>query len=219
MTALAVVPLNRRVAAKSRLRAALDDGEREALVRWLGERVLAALHASRVLGGVAVVSPDTGLLAMAAAHGAVALRQEGAGGLNAGLELGRRWALAGGATALLVVLGDLPLLSASEVRAMVGIGLAAGPWPQVVLAQDRRDQGTNALLLRPPGALPFAFGVGSLALHQELARARGIEPALFDSPGTRFDVDLPDDLEELRQRGLWWPGDRFRGEAAGGEAR
>jgi 2-phospho-L-lactate guanylyltransferase len=252
MTTVAIVPLNRRSVAKSRLRGALDDATREALVRWMSRHVLAALRASEVIVRVAVVSPDEELLTGAAAAGAVALAQaEGgragggragggragggrsaasplpsaasplreSGGLNEGLELGRRWALAGGADMLLVVLGDLPLLSASDVRAMVRMGGEGICHPRVVLAPDRREQGTNALLVRPPAALPFAFGPGSLARHLALARAHGVEPALFRSPGTSFDVDLPEDLDEVRRRDLWQPNGWLREVAAGGDAR
>jgi len=55
---------------------------------------------------------------------------------------------------------------------------------------------TNALLLRPPDALPFAFGVGSLARHRA-AEARGLSPRWCDAPGTALDLDTPADLAAL----------------------
>jgi 2-phospho-L-lactate guanylyltransferase len=224
MTTVAVVPLNWRSEAKSRLRATLDDSVRETLVSWMSARVLAALRTSAVIAHIAVVSPDEAFLAEAAAAGAVALAQaEGplpeSGGLNEGLELGRRWALASGADMLLVVLGDLPLLSAAEVRAMVYMGGSGTSEPRVVLAPDRREQGTNAMLLSPPAALPFAFGAGSLVRHRALARARGADLAMFRSPGTSFDVDLPEDLEEMRRRARSRPESWLREMATRGDMR
>ena len=204
MTTVAVVPLNWRAEAKSRLRVALADDDREALARWMALRVLAALGEVRQIARIAVVSPDAGVLAAATAAGATPLRQLD-GGLNAGLELGRRWAIQSGAGSLLIVLGDLPLLTAAEVRALLAAGHAVTGCARIVLAPDRGGQGTNALWLQPPDALPFAFGAGSLARHRSLAYARGLEPALFRAPGTLFDVDLPADLAELRRRALWQP--------------
>lgn len=218
MSIVAVVPLNRRSEAKSRLCGALADGEREALARWMGARVLAALASSRALARIAVVSPDEVLLAEAAAAGVTPLRQR-VGGLNAGLELGRRWALTIGANALLIALGDLPLLTSAEVRALVRAGESRSPRPRVVLAPDRRGSGTNALLLSPPDVLPFAFGAGSLARHRALSLARGLAPVLFTSSGTQFDVDLPNDLAELRRRDLWQPDGALSGDITKEEAR
>ncbi|HEX6122067.1 MAG TPA: 2-phospho-L-lactate guanylyltransferase [Ktedonobacterales bacterium] len=202
---LAVVPLNATPQAKSRLRGALDEAGRAELVRWMAARVLAALSESGVVARVAVVSPDAAMLAWAAGQGAVPLRQE-RGRLNAGLELGRRWARAEGAEALLVALGDLPLLRAEEVAALaalagVGTTQPSGEYrPGIALAPDAQETGTNLLLLRPPEALPFAFGRASFPRHVALARVRGIEPAILRAAGARFDVDLPRDLAELERR-------------------
>ena len=126
--------------------------------------------------------------------------------LNEGLELGRRWALAAGADALLVALGDLPCLTACEVDSMIALADHPAGEAAVILAPDRRERGTNALLLRPPWLVRFTFGAGSLTRHRALARYTAVEPVLFRAPGAAFDVDTPADLGELAARGLWSPG-------------
>jgi 2-phospho-L-lactate guanylyltransferase len=70
----------------------------------------------------------------------------------------------------------------------------------VVIAPSRRLDGTNALFLRPPGLIPFAFGPGSLEQHQQAARAMGLEPVIYRSPTTALDLDVPMDLEAWRKR-------------------
>jgi 2-phospho-L-lactate guanylyltransferase len=92
------------------------------------------------------------------------------------------------------------LAAEGAARAAAEGGTGAG-----VLAPDRGGTGTNALLLAPPDCLPFAFGVGSRARHEELARAGGVMLATYAAPGTAFDVDRPADLEELRAADLWPP--------------
>ncbi len=82
-------------------------------------------------------------------------------------------------------------------------GRGAGGLGLVVLAPDRAGAGTNALLLRPPGSMPFAFGAGSYAGHLALAREHGVAVATYRAAGTAFDVDGPADLAELRAGGLW----------------
>jgi len=193
----AVVPVKSLETAKSRLAPALSPGQRAGLVEQLLARVLHAVAGSDAIAGMAVVSPDPRALAIAAAAGAVPLAQAG-GGLNEALEQARAWALAGGADTLLVLLGDLPLLQSADIAAMAEI--ARDPvrgGPVVVVAPDRHRRGTNALLLSPPGTLPFHFGYDSYARHTQDALAGGAELMIYQSLGTGFDLDTPGDLADL----------------------
>lgn len=206
MRTVAVVPMNRLSLAKSRLAEALDSESRRALALWMAERVLRAIQTSGVVTRTVVVSPDPHLLTWARALDVEALQQT-EGRLNAGLELGRRWAQSVDATALLVLFGDLPTLTSDDVRA-----LASAVEPQrgnddacVGLAPDRAERGTNGLALRPPDSLPFLFGTDSFRRHIVAGRQTGIEPRTVRRPGTSFDVDAPSDLDELRSLGLWTP--------------
>lgn len=205
MKLAALVPLNSRDRAKSRLAGALAPRDRAALARWLAQGVLTALSDARI-PHIAVVSPDDEVLRWAWQNGAQALRQHGSG-LNAALDLGRAWALRYGADALLVALGDLPLLTAGDVEALISAATATtdADAPVVAMAPDRAGQGTNLLLLRPAAVIPFAFGADSLARHSALARAADVEPRIINLPGAAFDVDTPADLRELIERGLWTP--------------
>lgn len=210
MKLAAIVPLNSRSQAKTRLAGVLDAAGRANLSRWLAWRVISALHQAEI-AHIGVVSPDDDILRWAWQSGVQPVRQIGSG-LNDALELGRQWALRRHAEALLVVLGDLPLLTRDDILAMVGNMVGYGEstddkptTPSVTMASDRAGKGTNMLLLHPPTAISFAFGEESLVQHSALARAAGIEPRIAGLPGIAFDVDTPDDLRELLERGLWRP--------------
>src|SRR5207253_3217024 len=114
-----------------------------------------------------VVSPDRAALALGASLGAVPLPetpvegpasgQDEANGerlseraLNAALDQAADVARDGGASALLALPADLPLITAADVAALAA---ALPPAPSVVLAATL-DGGTSALLRQPPGALP-----------------------------------------------------------------
>lgn len=197
-----VIPLNRLARAKSRLASVLTPDERAALVLALAERTLLALRGASVAERIVVVSPDPAALAWAEAHGATPLRQTTAG-LNTGLALARDWASDRKADALLVALGDLPLLTADELRRFVAMTRL---YERVVaLAPDRADDGTNLLLARPVALTPLAYGRGSFARHRRLAQRQGAPTVEFRAPGAAFDVDTPADLGELVARGLWRP--------------
>ncbi|MBP1704730.1 MAG: hypothetical protein H6Q36_469 [Chloroflexi bacterium] len=201
----AVVPVRGLERAKSRLGEALDPEERQALIRRLLRRTLAAAVAAPGVVRVAVVSPDPGAREIAAAAGAVALEDAG-NDLNAALEEGRRWAAAIDATALLVLPVDLPAIDAEAVGtvlaraaeaiepadARAGVPGAKGR-PLVALVPDRAGTGTNALLVSPPDVIDFAFGPGSRAAHATAATAAGARYLELGGP-LRLDLDLPDDL-------------------------
>jgi 2-phospho-L-lactate guanylyltransferase len=114
-------------------------------------------------------------------------------GLNEALTQAATHVAASGAEALLVLPADLPLVTPDDIDALIAV---LGPQPSVVLAASR-DGGTNALLVRPPLALPFLYGPNSLARHMEAARQRGIGVEAVRSPGLMLDVDQPDDLTLL----------------------
>jgi coenzyme F420-0:L-glutamate ligase/coenzyme F420-1:gamma-L-glutamate ligase len=191
---VAVVPVRGLEGSKSRLGGQLDAEEREALVGGLLARTIRAARGAPSLAGVVVVSPDPGVLRAATAEGVDGLRQTGQG-LNGALRDGRAWAAGKGASAVLVLPADLPFISSDEVEMLlrrISEGGTAGE-PVVGLVPDRHGDGTNALLIAPPGAIPFAFGPGSRAEHEKAARHAGARWVQLDGPLT-LDLDTADDL-------------------------
>jgi 2-phospho-L-lactate guanylyltransferase len=201
-TTWAIIPVRGLERAKSRLGGPLDAEERVDLVsRLLRRAVSAAVTSSRVAGAI-VVSSDPAALELAEASGAVPLADLDRG-LNPALELARDAALARGATAIVVLPGDLPwldretldavLVAAGEAEARDGAAGSAITSGLVALVPDRHGTGTNVLILAPPGAIEFAFGAGSRAEHAARARAAGAAYAELGGP-LDVDLDTPDDL-------------------------
>ena len=145
---VAVVPIRSLRNGKTRLAPVLGVDDREALLQRVAAGVIdAAIHAGSI-DTILVVSPDAETLAWAAALGppVVPLPQpESLPGLNGAIDAGRTWALAAGAAAMLSLFADLPLLAPENLRAFAR---RAEP---VVLGADRREEGTNAFLLRLGG--------------------------------------------------------------------
>jgi 2-phospho-L-lactate guanylyltransferase len=184
--------------AKSRLEGVLSLSERRELAQRLMRNAVTALVESACFERVIVVSRDDAALAFAAALGAEAMREEGPPDLNEALRGVRSVATAEGASSLLVLFSDLPHVTAADVRALV----AASARAPVVIGPDRRAEGTNALLLRPPAAIEYAFGAGSLGKHLAGAAEAGLEVAVLRLDGIGHDVDLPEDLEGIETLSL-----------------
>jgi 2-phospho-L-lactate guanylyltransferase len=218
-----VIPVKPYFEAKTRLSPFLSLKQRMALGRWLLRRTLRLARA--VVGPVVVVSRDRAVLAEAEAQGAWGL-PESSPGLNPALTQAARFARDCGATGILVLPTDLPCLTASDLESILSLGGGAGlkpaphATPVLVIAPCRRATGTNALLMRPPNLIPFAFGPGSFAAHCAAARAAGVEPMVYRSQGVAFDLDTPQDWESgIWKQGIGETGNRGTGESGNRGAR
>ncbi|NLO74179.1 MAG: 2-phospho-L-lactate guanylyltransferase [candidate division WS1 bacterium] len=97
--------------------------------------------------------------------------------------------------ALLIVSSDLPLVNVSDLEQVVAA------WRKghgVVLVPDRRERGTNVMLVDRPEVFPFAFGgalgQGSLETHLTQALGTDLSPVILKLPALALDLDLPADL-------------------------
>ncbi len=194
MSVIAVVPVKDLWGTKSRLKPILDGGARAGLTIYMMGRVISALREAHV-ERVCVVSPDRVVLDEAEKRGAFPLMQESQG-LNPALEEGRRWAMNLGASSVLVLPADLSLLEARDVRAVLE---SAPEAPSAVISPDGALAGTNALLIEPPDALPFAFGPGSFEAHLRAARERGVGVRVCERSHLSFDLDTAEDLAQLSE--------------------
>ena len=98
-----------------------------------------------------------------------------------------------GATCVVLLPGDCPLLDPRELdRLLTGV-----PEHYVAIVPDRHGDGTNALVLSPPGAIRPAFGEGSCARHVAAAREAGVPFAVEELASLGLDLDTPADLVAL----------------------
>lgn len=193
----ALVPAKPFAMAKSRLAEALSSAARREFARDLLSHTLGVLRVTAGLEGVAVISRDPEVEAMAREHG-VLLLPETSTRLDVIVDGGLEALSARGAGAVLVVVADLPALIPEDVARMIKLGER---YP-VVLAPDEREEGTNALLVAPPDRMRTCFGRrGSFRAHSERAAAMSIEAAAFRAPSLAFDIDTVEDLLRLSAGG------------------
>ena len=215
-----VVPVKPFNEGKSRLAACISPQQRHALNRELLTRTLAAINMAQIDAQIVVVSRDSNALTVAEQAGSHALTEESLPSaaptahrgpapdglppssssqsdtdsepqLNAALTQAARYAAARGATKVLVLPTDMPNLTAEDVRTMAS---PRGCEPQIIIAPSR-DGGTNALMLQPAQAIPFAFGRDSFQRHRHLAEEAGIPVRVVESDSLLFDIDLPEDYQ------------------------
>ena len=194
---VAAVPVKDVVNAKQRLMRVLDAAERRELARAMLSDVLRALGGAG-LDHVWVVTREPEVAAIARGLGAEPLAEAENRGHTAAVAAAQAEAARVGADAFLTIPGDVPCVTAAEIRALVG-GLGAPP--AVALVPARSGLGTNGALLAPPGVMRLRFGEPSFDNHLAAARALGLEPRVVRLPGLGLDVDAPEDLAALLAEG------------------
>jgi 2-phospho-L-lactate guanylyltransferase len=197
MSVIAAVPVKDLVNAKQRLVPALSPAERRELAQAMLGDVLEALVAA-LPGSVVVITTDVEVQALARAAGAECWIESANRGHTAAVAFAQEQAAARGLARFLTIPGDVPCVTADEVATLCG---ALDEAPGVVFVPSRSGLGTNAALLAPPGAMPLTFGEPSFANHLAAARAAGLSPRVLELPGIGLDVDAPDDLAVLLERG------------------
>jgi len=194
MTIWAIVPVKPLRQGKSRLAGVLTEDQRTRLNRRLLEHTLTELSEIPEISSILVISRDPAALSVARNLGARTLLEDQAPQLNTALKRAAAVAGAHAAHATLILPADLPLIDSKDIRILIHLG--KNP-PVVVIAPDRRKDGTNGLFISPVGLIDFSFGPGSYDRHCERARIAGATLKIANSPGLELDLDLPEDLEML----------------------
>jgi 2-phospho-L-lactate guanylyltransferase len=185
---VAVIPVKRLGAAKSRLRGAVAAPRHEDLALAMLTDTLTAVLACPEVAEALVVTDDPTVTTLAAALSARTTADVPGAGLNAAVRFGAD-VLVGRRRGRVVLAGDLPGLRAEDL----GAALRAAQGPDPAVRRFVADAaGTGTVLLAAPAGVPLdpRFGVGSAAAHA----ASGAVAVAGDWPGLRHDVDTPADL-------------------------
>jgi 2-phospho-L-lactate/phosphoenolpyruvate guanylyltransferase len=223
MRTVAILPVKRFAAAKSRLGESVAEELRARLARAMVADVLQALARTAAVEITIVVTREPSLTETADEHGAVLVQDTAEDGQSAAVALGVERALAAGFGRVLCIPGDCPALDPAELDALLsvhantereppagaeakiagargGSGDPAAGGRSVVIVPDRHGTGTNGLLLTPPDAIAPAFGPGSCERHRALALKAGVECRVARPPSLLLDIDTGADLAALRDR-------------------
>ena len=192
MTFWAIVPVKPLRRGKSRLAGVLTEEERLGLNSQLLIHTVDTLSEIPEIEHILVVSRDQAALALARAHGARTVQENGAPELNVALTratiVAKRYATRG----VLIIPSDLPMISKEDVYAM--LELVKDP-PVVIVVPDRKKEGTNALLVSPVGLIEYDYGPNSFERHCQRARQAGARLEICELPSLALDMDVPEDLE------------------------
>ena len=189
----AVVPSKRFGVAKKRLAALLSEAERVALAEVMLRDVLAALNSSTEVSNTVVVSKEPAARSLAECYGAHFVL-EAENDLSLAVTQGGAFAANLGASAMLMVPGDVPLITASEIDRLCR---THGDREGLTLVSDREQTGTNGLVVSPINLMAFSYGIDSFTKHTETAREAGYPVQVLELDGLSLDIDTPEDVRAL----------------------
>jgi 2-phospho-L-lactate/phosphoenolpyruvate guanylyltransferase len=183
---------------KGRLAPILSYVERRDLNEFFLRRTIKIAGEFPGIQRTAVISDADDTLTLARELGIYTIRQTDGCGLNHAVTQGAGELYAHGARGLLILPIDLPFLQKHDLCEIAALGRQH----EVVICPDKYSVGTNAIFFSEPTPMRFSFGPGSYLQHQRETQRCGLIPHLYYNPRIARDIDLPEDLIDLRDQAL-----------------
>ena len=192
----AIVPMKPAYDGKARLAGVLESEDRAALCLLLLQHVLSVLAETTTLPETWVVGGDKWVRSVATQELA-RWQVDPGGGLNDAVRQAAEKAFQEGASAILVLPGDLGLLRPEDVDHLVDL---SSDLRRAVLVRAATDGGTNAILAPRGSFAGPLFGPDSFRRHLEATQEANISVEVQLTGTVSFDLDTPEDLSVYRQR-------------------
>jgi 2-phospho-L-lactate guanylyltransferase len=193
-----LIPVKDLTRAKQRLASLMTQEERTRLAWAMLENTFAAAAGARNADRVAVVTLYAPAAELARKYRMELIAEAEQISESASVDFGSKEAKKRGATAVLRLPIDLPLVTPGDVETILEHD---GGGPSIVIVPSRDGTGTNAILRRPPDLFPSHFGHGSLARHLAEAATAKAACRVIELHRVALDIDDPGDVSEFIRRG------------------
>lgn len=199
----ALLPLKNFTDAKLRLSGVLAPQERRGLFLAMVKDVLSVLQNHADINHILIISDDPCAQQLARDYEAELATEASLNvhGLNASVQAGVASLHARGVDEVLIIHGDLPLITGAEISQLVSqhrAQVANHPLnAAMTIAPDLRGEGTNCLVCNPASEMVFYYGANSFRLHSLKAHQLGLPVQVVFMPGAATDIDTPQDLASL----------------------
>jgi 2-phospho-L-lactate/phosphoenolpyruvate guanylyltransferase len=188
-----LIPVKNLANAKQRLASVLDQSLRTKLAQAMLLDVLETLNSWSNCPQVSLVTSDPFATGLARSFHYELISDDTCRGETEAIEMATDLCEQRGGKSTLVIPGDIPLVTVSELDQIV----CNAPREGAVLVPSADKRGTNAAFRRPAGLFPLRFGNDSFKPHLAAAQATGKPCAVLSLPGIALDIDTPSDLRQL----------------------
>lgn len=194
MSLWAIIPVKPLKNAKSRLSQVLTPEQRYELAQSMFRHVLSVVSTVQPITGAVVISRDTKALSIAREMGAKTIQEGVDSDLNPALMRATAIVSTWRADSVLILPADLPFINVDDIKDLIHLSTDKS----IVISTDKDGDGTNALLVRPPGLIRYAYGKGSFKQHITHAYDVGADVKSYFSERLSLDIDYPEDLREYQ---------------------
>ena len=192
-----ILPVKGLDKSKQRLAEVLSVHQRQCLAKAMLKDVLQTVSKAKGVEQILVVTADPDIARLAYEYDAqVLMEPPHCHGLNQAVDLGVKHAGFHGAERALVLHGDIPMVTASDITFLVDNHYEGG----ATLVPDKCEGGTNGLLIDVPTTIQFQYGEDSFHKHLESCREQGLVCNIAEIENLTLDIDSPEDLLELSRR-------------------
>ena len=193
-----IIPVKTLSKTKSRLAPILSSEERASLTVKLLKRLFRVINEVDLIEKVIVVSKDERIARIANEAHHIALAEPQGADLNESIQFAFAHAEQDGATHVLILPSDLPLVTADDL--MLFLSLVEEGGETAVVCSDNVQMGTNALLLPVGWSFKFQYGLNSFAKHLDEANIHRLNTCIVDVPNIQFDLDTEADWEQYQHQ-------------------
>ncbi len=192
------IPSKPSIHAKHRLASSLSLRHLCELHTRMLEDVLSAAIDVSGLGGICLVTMCPDISVIGRRYGALVLSESAMHGHKNAVALAACHLQSIGVDQMMTLPGDVPLMTTRDLETVLA---AHGGRDTMTFVPDYCRQGSNCIVLAMDSVPALQIGCGQFDSHIRSAQASGLETCIVENNNIAQDIDTPDDLLILYQRG------------------
>lgn len=190
-----IVPFKNYKSAKSRMRKDLSDEETEKIVENMLRHVLTEVSKSQMSDASFLITKDEEAISLAKQIGVKTIEEKVQINESTSVDLATKILIGRGATSILRIPGDLPLLTYNDIDNVFRESIETN---SCILVPSKSGKGTNALLRKPPDIIKSCFGEDSLRKHKKEFDKKQVQYKIVKNKNIELDLDCLEDLQEFK---------------------
>ena len=190
-----IVPFKNYKSAKSRMRKDLSDEETEKIVENMLRHVLTEVSKSQMSDASFLITKDEEAISLAKQIGVETIEEKEQINESTSVDLATKILIRRGATSVLRIPGDLPLLTYNDIDNVFRESIETN---SCILVPSKSGKGTNAILRRPPDIIKSCFGEDSLRKHKKGFDRKQVQYKIVKNKNIELDLDCLEDLQEFK---------------------
>jgi 2-phospho-L-lactate guanylyltransferase len=190
-----IVPFKNYKSAKSRMRKDLSDEETEKIVENMLRHVLTEVSKSQMSDASFLITKDEEAISLAKQIGVETIEEKEQINESTSVDLATKILIRRGATSVLRIPGDLPLLTYNDIDSVFRESIETN---SCILVPSKSGKGTNAILRRPPDIIKSCFGEDSLRKHKKEFDRKQVQYKIVKNKNIELDLDCLEDLQEFK---------------------